>query len=446
MKDLILLIDDEKLMRVTLEDALVSAGYDVLSLESGIKALNAFRENTVSAVVTDIRLPDLNGIEILREVLREEADAQVIMMTGYGTVESAVEAMKIGAFDYLTKPFVLEEFLLTVNRALEVRNLSSENLRLRKDLCRGRISSLGIVGESEALTRVLSLVERLASSGSTVLILGESGTGKEMVAQAIHRQSMRSEKPLIKVNCAALTGSLIESELFGHEKGAFTDAIRMKPGRFEMADGGTLFFDEIGDIPLSTQVKMLRVLQEMQFERLGGTESLTVDVRIVAATNKDLEKEVKEGRFREDLYYRLNVIPVTLPPLRDRREDIPALAELFLNRHRVNMGRELSLAEETLKALIDYQYPGNVRELENIIERCASLATSDIIQEIDLPPYLLRAGKKMKSFLLSEISARAEKEHIIRSLKATGGNKTQAAELLGISRKTLWEKLNIYGK
>jgi DNA-binding NtrC family response regulator len=443
MKETILLIEDEKLMRITLEDALISAGYSVMSFENGKDALEAFKGNPVSAVVTDFRLPDINGNDIIREVIRMRADTQVIMMTGYGTIKDAVIAMKLGAMDYLTKPFALEEFLIIIDRAMEFKNLRLENRRLRKELDKCSVPS-GIIGESDAILGVLSLVERVAPLDFTALVLGESGVGKELVASAIHKQSLRRDKPFVKVNCAALPAGLVESEFFGHEPGAFTGALKMKPGRFELADGGTLFLDEIGDLPLNTQAKILRALQEKEFERLGGDETIRVDVRIIAATNKDLEEEIRQGRFREDLYYRLNVVPITMPPLREHREDIPELAEFFLNKSRVKLGRNLSISREAIMALFEYGYPGNVRELENIIERCANLCVSDIIRPEDLPPFVLKSEKTSDSLRLADQTACAEKEHIERTLSATQGNKTRASELLGISRKTLWEKINMY--
>jgi len=443
VKETILLIEDEKLMRVTLEDSLKSAGYDVMSFETGTEAMQELKRNSFDLVLTDVRLPDMDGLSILNEITRAN-DAQVIVMTAFGTIKDAVEAMRLGAFDYITKPFSLDEFLLLIERALDVKRLREENIRLKKDL--GRCYSFpNIIGESPEMKKVFSLLEKISASDSTVLILGESGTGKELIATTVHYQSARKEKPLIKVNCAALPEGLIESELFGHEKGAFTGAIRRKPGRFELADGGTIFLDEIGDLPHSTQSKILRVIQERTFERVGGTETLGADVRIIAATNKNLEDEVKKGRFRDDLYYRLNVIPVTLPPLRDRREDIPYLIDFFISKCGSKLSRDIRFSKEALDYLMQYDYPGNVRELENIIERCATLSPSDIIGKDDLPSFIFKRHDAEKRLSLSGVAAEAEKEYIIRILKATNGNKTKAAEMLGISRKTLWEKMNSYG-
>ncbi len=443
MKGTILIIEDEKLMRVTLEDALKSAGYDVISLKTGKEALDAFRDNSFDVVVTDVRLPDIDGIDILREIAQTK-DVQVIVMTAFGTIKDAVEAMKLGAFDYITKPFSLDEFLLLIERALDVKRLKEENIRLKKDLSRCYCFP-NIIGESPEMRNVFSLIEKVSESDSTVLILGESGTGKELIATTIHYQSRRRDKPLIKVNCAALPDGLIESELFGHEKGAFTGAIKRKPGRFELSNGGTIFLDEIGDLPLSTQSKILRVIQERTFDRVGGTETLSVDVRIIAATNRNLEAEVKKGNFREDLYYRLNVIPIPLPPLRQRREDIPYLVDFFLDKYKNKLSRNIRFSKDAIDALIKYDYPGNIRELENMIERCVTLSSSDMIQKDDLPSFISKKSDTNRQLSLSDVAAEAEKEYIIRILKTTKGNRTKAAEMLGISRKTLWEKMNAYG-
>lgn len=443
MKETVLVIEDEKLMRVTIEDSLKASGYNVLPCENGREGIAAFKEGTCDVVVTDIRLPDKNGLEILKEIATL-SDVPVIVMTAFGTIKDAVEAMKLGAFDYITKPFSLDEFRMLIGRALEMKRLREDNIRLRKDINR-YFCFPNIIGESAAMKKVFSIIEKVSTSDSTVLILGESGTGKELIATTIHYQSRRKDKPLIKVNCAALSETLIESELFGHEKGAFTGAIRRKPGRFELANGGTIFLDEIGDIPLSTQTKLLRVIQEKTFERVGGTDTLSIDVRLLAATNKDLEEEVKAGRFREDLYYRLNVIPLVIPPLRERREDIPELADFALNKCRSRLAKTVRFSKEAMNALMQYDYPGNVRELENIVERGATLAGSDVVEKDDLPSVIFKKTESNGSLSLAEVAAAAEKEHIIRMLAKAGGNKTKTAEMLGISRKTLWEKMNSYG-
>jgi two-component system response regulator AtoC len=442
MKETVLVIEDEKLMRVTIEDSLKASGYSVISCENGMDGLTAFRDNSCDVVVTDIRLPDTNGIDILREISRSSG-VPVIVMTAFGTIKDAVEAMKLGAFDYITKPFALDEFLLLVARAIEINNLKDENLRLKKDLSHCYCYP-NIVGQSPAMRSVFSLIRKVADLDSTVLILGESGTGKELIATTIHYQGKRKDKPLIKVNCAALPENLIESELFGHEKGAFTGAVKRKPGRFELAHTGTIFLDEIGDLPLATQSKLLRVIQERSFDRVGGTETLTVDVRIVTATNKSLEEEVKGKRFREDLYYRLNVIPLTLPPLRERKEDIPLLIDVLLEKCRKKLSRNVRFSAEAMASLLKYDYPGNVRELENIVERCATLSGADVIGKDELPGYIVKNSGEAVRVSLSDVAAEAEKEHIMRILAVTRWNKTKAAEMLGISRKTLWEKMNSY--
>lgn len=444
MKEPILLIEDEKLMRVTLEDALKSSGYDVISFENGRDAIDALRESYFSIVVTDVRLPDVDGLDILKNIIENKKDTQVILMTAFGSIKDAVEAMKLGAFDYITKPFSLDEFLLLIKRALDVKSLKDENIRLKKDIVK-YYSLPNIICESTEMKSVFSLVEKVSESDSTVLILGESGTGKELITTTIHYQSKRKDKPLIKVNCSALPEGLIESELFGHEKGAFTGAIKRKPGRFELADGGTIFLDEVGDLPLSTQAKLLRVIQERRFERVGGTDTLNVDVRIIAATNKNLEEEVKKGRFREDLYYRLNVIPITLPPLRERKEEVPYLIDFFLDKHRNKLFKNTHFSKEAVGTLLNYDYPGNIRELENIVERCVTLSISDVIKKDDLPSFIFKKTDDKKQGSLSYIAAEAEKDHIIRVLRITKGNRTKASEILGISRKTLWEKINSYG-
>lgn len=438
MRGSVLIIEDDKLMRITLEDSLRANDYEVTSSERAQEAFSLVKERGFDLIVTDVRLPDKNGIELLKE-LPALSDAPVIVMTAFGTIKDAVDAMKLGAFDYITKPFSLEEFILLVERTIEFKRLRQENLRLREDIkrCFGLSS---IIGESKAIRDLLMMIEKIATTDSTVLITGESGTGKDLFGTTIHYQSPRRDKPLIKVNCAALPEGLIESELFGHEKGAFTGALKRKPGRFELASGGTIFLDEVGDLPLSAQAKLLRVLQDRSFERIGGTETIKVDVRIIAATNRNLKEEIKRGRFREDLFYRLNVIPVHIPSLRERKEDIPVLVEYFLKRFNSQSGRPVKFSSDAMKALLEYEYPGNVRELENIIERAVVLSHDGVIKKEDLPFSLTPAD----TLLLSEVSNRAEKGHILKVLKLTGGNKTRAAELLGISRKTLWEKLNVY--
>ncbi|HHN64778.1 MAG TPA: sigma-54-dependent Fis family transcriptional regulator [Nitrospirae bacterium] len=445
MKPRILVIEDEMIMRVTLEDALTAQGYTVRSCERGQQGVDAYEETPFDLVLTDVRLPDINGLEVLRRLREIDETSVIILMTAFGTIKDAVDAMKLGAFDYITKPFSLEELGLIIKRALQVKAMREENIRLKRDLSQC-FSYPNIIGESDEMKKLFALIDRVSRTDSTVLLSGESGTGKELIASTIHYHSTRKDKPMIKINCGALPENLIESELFGYEKGAFTGATKRKPGRFELAHGGSIFLDEVGDLPLQTQVKLLRVLQDGTFEPLGGTESITVDVRIIAATNKDLHKEVKEGRFREDLYYRLSVIPLNIPPLRNRREDIPLLIEHFLKRYNSRYGKNLRFSKEAITTLMGYDFPGNVRELENIVERVVTLSENNPVRKEDLPEHI--TGKdgsaEAEPLSLNEVAQEAEKNHIIRILRETGGNRTRAAEILGISRKTLWEKINLY--
>lgn len=442
MSNSILIIEDEKIVRVSLTDALKAEGYTVLAVADGDTALLALEEGDFSLVITDIRLPGAGGIQILRKSLSEAPSTPVIMMTAYGNIKDAVEAMRRGAFDYITKPFDLEEMLLTVKRALDVRSITEDNIRLRKELG-NHYGAPNIIGESKVMQAVYALLEKISRTDSTVLILGESGTGKELIASTIHYQSSRKNKPIVRVNCAALPDDLIESELFGYEKGAFTGADSKKPGRFELADGGTIFLDEIGDIPLLTQTKILRVLEEKSFEPLGATKTVSVDLRIIAATNKNIEKAVQKETFREDLFYRLNVIPIELPPLRTRTGDIPLLLDSFARKFNDQIGTDVVFGQDATEALINYSFPGNVRELLNIVERCIALTNGKTIKPSDLPPHIVKNIQgKIPVLTLQEVVADAEKNHITQILSLTKGNRSQASEILGISRKTLWDKIN----
>jgi DNA-binding NtrC family response regulator len=445
MSKSILIVEDEKILRVSLTDALIEEGYTILAVEEGKDAVSAIKQGDFSLVITDIRLPDISGIDVLRQCMNLSPATPVIMMTAFGNIEDAVESMRIGAFDYITKPFNLEEMFATVNKALEVHSITEENIRLKKELS-SQFSTGIIIGESKAMQSVFALLDRITRTESTVLILGESGTGKELIASTIHYQSARKEKPIVRVNCAALPDDLIESELFGYEKGAFTGADTKKPGRFDLANQGTLFLDEIGDLPALTQTKLLRFLESKTFERLGSTRTVTADIRIIAATNKNLEKEIEKGTFREDLYYRLNVIPVCLPPLRERVEDIPLLIASFSRKFNDQFGTNVKFTQECIQELLRYTYPGNVRELLNIVERCIALSDGDKLELSDLPPHIVekRSAKTPLSSLQS-VSVEAEKKHITKILKVTQGNKSKAAQILKISRKTLWEKMNNYG-
>ncbi len=445
MNKSILIVEDEKILRISLTDALKGEGYTVLAVADGKDALSALQQCAFSLLITDIRLPDISGMEILRQSLQISPATPVVMMTGYGNIKDAVESMRIGAFDYITKPFDLDEMFVTVQKALEVHSITEENIRLKKELST-HFSAGRIIGESRAMKAVFALLDKVSRTESTVLILGESGTGKELIASTIHYQSPRKKESIVRVNCASLPDDLIESELFGYEKGAFTGADAKKPGRFDLANGGTLFLDEIGDLPPLTQTKLLRFLEEKTFERLGSTKTIAADVRIIAATHKNLEKEVKKGTFREDLYYRLNVIPVVLPPLRNRVEDIPLLIDTFSSRFNDQFGMNVTFGADAIKELLCYNFPGNVRELLNVVERCIALTSSETIRRADLPAHILKNKQgKVPLLTLQQISGEAEKSHIIKILKVTQGNRSKAAEILGVSRKTLWEKINNYG-
>jgi len=449
----ILIIDDEPLMRISITDALTAEGYEAMGLESGREGMNFINKESYDAIITDLKLPEVDGMEILRTALRCSPKNKVIMITAYGSVDTAVEAMKQGAYDYITKPFSMDELLIIVKRLIEFRELEYENIKLKNEID-GKYAFGGIVGTSKKMQEVLEKVHVVADTPSTVLITGESGTGKELIANAIHHNSSRKDNPFIKVSCAALPETLLEAELFGYEKGAFTGALKQKKGRFELANNGTLFLDEIGEISPAIQVKLLRVLQERQFERLGGTETLNVDVRIICATQRDLKKEVKQGVFREDLYYRLNVVPVHIPSLRERREDILLMASSFAKKFAAKNNKQIEgISPEAKDMLTDYPFPGNVRELEHAMERAAILGNSKEIQPSDLPEDILNFyNKDLKSSIkvsysepLSKAIEHFEKEYIVKVIEEVRGNKTHAAEKLGISRKTLWEKCKNLG-
>jgi DNA-binding NtrC family response regulator len=445
----VMIIDDEPLMRITIQDALVADGYKVATAETGEKGLALHQENPTDILITDLKLPDMDGIQVLKEIKTISPETQVIMITAYGSIDSAVTAMKEGASDYLTKPFAMDELRLIIKRILRMKQLEVENISLRKRV-EERYGLEGLVGKSLPMLKVYDLIETVAQTDTTVLIYGESGTGKEVVANAIHLQSLRKGRPFVKVNCAALPETLLESELFGHERGAFTGALKQRKGRFEMADGGTLFLDEIGDISPGVQVKLLRVLQEKQFERVGGNETLSVDVRLICATQRDLKEEIRKGNFREDLYFRLNVVPIVLPPLRERREDILLLTDHFIEKFSKKMGKEITgISGDAKTLLLKFHFPGNIRELENMLERAIALLKGKVIQAEDLPeevcggetPVHNICEKIRASKPLSNATRLFEKEYIQSVLEKTKGKKGQAAEILGISRKTLWEKI-----
>jgi len=440
----LLVADDDPGLRESLERTLTREGYRVVLASDGRAALERVQAGGVDLIVTDLRMPGLTGLELLRAAKAIMPDVDVILLTAFGTVEEAVKAMKDGAYDFLTKPFRREQLIKLVDKALERRDLIEQNKALKKQLEDIRAKGQ-MIGASPAFRRMLTLVDQIADSSATILIQGESGAGKELVARTIHERSGRRAGPFVAVNCAALPETLLESELFGYEKGAFTGAAGRKEGRFELASGGTLFLDEVADLSLVTQPKILRVLQEGEFERLGGTRTLQVDVRIVAATNQDLPEMVKEKRFREDLYYRLNVITVRVPPLRERHEDVRVLAQHYLRVYAAKNGRKLEgFSNEALERLESYAWPGNVRELENLIERTVLLARKDRIDAEDLPEEVAGVKRPPRDAILELVGtplAEIEQRLLDETLRITGGNKTQAAKLLGIDVRTVARKL-----
>ncbi len=445
----ILLAEDEETIAITLRDALEEAGHEVYHAADTDAALAILRDEAPEVVLTDIRMPGKGGMEILGNSIDLDEHRPVILMTGYGTVEQAVEAMRIGATNYIQKPFRNEAVVGMVERCGREHALRAENERLREELRGLQAERLGeMVGRSPSMAAVFQRILTVAATEATVLIVGESGTGKERVAHALHGASNRADGPFIAISCAALPETLLEAELFGHEKGAFTDAHRERRGRFEMADGGTLFLDDIDDMPLAVQVKLLRVLQERSFERLGSERSLSVDIRVVAATKRSLREMVREGSFREDLFYRINVVPVDLPPLRERDGDVPLLLQHMIERH--GGGVPFTVSPATLNALERYPWPGNVRELENAVQRAVALAGDSKELKKD---FLLPLDERWRGATeppeevrpLREVLREREIEHIRHALAMTGGHRTQCAELLGISRKVLWEKLRDFG-
>jgi DNA-binding NtrC family response regulator len=444
VKGRVLVVDDERRQSDILQMILEAEGYETTAAGNGRQALQAAQGGGFDVVLTDLKMPDLNGIELLSEILKLQPSPLVVLMTAHGTIDSAVDAMRKGAFDYLTKPLEKDELLLVLRRAMERTHLVRENRMLHEQL-RVRFRLDNIVGAHGSMQDVFRVVHKVAGSVSTVLIYGESGTGKELVARALHHESDRRGRPFYAVNAAALPESILEAELFGHEKGAFTGAEMRKIGLFEQASGSTLFLDEVGDLKRDLQVKLLRALQEREILRVGGTERIHIDVRIVAATNQDLERAVREGRFREDLYYRLNVIPIVLPPLRDRRTDIPLLVDHFLAKYAG--GRSRGVSEDALKTLMAYDWPGNVRELESVIERALLLGEGELIVPADLPASLRSGGGGPKRATDLEIPdsgidlEAVERSLILKALDKAGGNVTRAARLLGLSRRTLQYRL-----
>jgi DNA-binding NtrC family response regulator len=446
-KPCILVVEDEPKLRRLIELHLVDEGYPVEAVgdaEAGLKLLN---KDSFGIVLTDLRLPGMGGLEFLKAAKQFDGEVPVVIMTAHGTVESAVEAMKAGASNYILKPFSLVELALVIRKELETRELREENRSLREALG-VKYEYANIVAGSEKMQAVLGLVERVAPTNSTVLLGGESGVGKDLIARAVHEHSLRSRGPFVKINSTAIPENLLESELFGYEKGAFSGAVSSKPGKFELADSGTLFLDEIGDVPPATQVKLLRVLQEREFERLGGTKTVKVDVRLVAATNRDLRAALEEGTFRQDLYYRLNVVPIDIPPLREHREDIPALAKLFAERCARDARKPLvTITPHAMKMLVDYHWPGNVRELQNVVERAVALSigpsldVSDVRLDAAFTPASHSGGVLPPGMTLDQWEEAAIQE----ALRQANGNKSQAARSLGLSRNALRYRLDKMG-
>ncbi len=450
MKYKVLIIDDEQYILDSLKDALEDEGYTVLTSLSGYEGIKIIETENPDVVLLDIWLKDIDGVEILKRVKSAYENLPIIMISGHGTIETAVQCTKLKAFDFIEKPLNLEKVLITIKNAIEFKKIKEENVYLKKSFLKDEI----ILGNSEPIKRLLEDIEKIAPTDSWVLITGENGTGKELVAKLIHKKSKRKDKPFIDVNCAAIPEELIESELFGHEKGSFTGATEQKKGKFDLANKGTLFLDEIGDMNLKTQAKILRILQEQKFERVGGTEVIEVDVRVIAATNKNLEEEIKKGNFREDLYYRLNVVPIYVPPLRERREDIPVLAKYFLNKFSYEKdGKNRFLSKEAINILQNYHWPGNVRELKNLMERIVILVEKEEITEYDILKYIRPQNGKINDFekiiggfrSLSEAVKFFEKVFIEKKIKEFNGNITKTAEAIGMTRRNLYRKIKNLG-
>ncbi len=445
MADTILLVDDEESILQALSAILRDEGYRVAETQGGAQAVKSVAKDPPSVVLLDIWMPDQDGLETLRQIRELAPDVPVIMMSGHGTIETAIKAIKLGAYDYIEKPLSLDKVLLLVQHAIETRRLSEENVRLRATITR----RLALIGDSPPMTRLKAEIATAGSSHSRVLISGENGTGKEVVARLIHARSPRAEKPFVDVNCAAIPDTLIESELFGHERGAFTGATAMKRGRFEEADGGTLFLDEVGDMSLVTQAKVLRVLQEQRFTRVGGGKPIEVDVRVISASNKHLTGEIARGAFREDLYYRLNVIPLFVPPLRDRRGDIPELVDHFLHDVAAEQGlKPKTIHPDVLDAFMRYHWPGNVRELRNTVERLLIMAPGPVITPADTPSFLdvvtsPASPSLRRAASLREARTTFEREFITQSLKAHEWNVSKTAEALGLERSHLHRKIKL---
>ncbi len=453
-KKSVLVIDDEKNMRHMLKMVLEKAGFIFQEAKDGSEALKQMEKEDFDYILCDLRMPRMDGMTFLREATERYPQKTVIMMSAYGTIETALEAMKQGAYDYISKPFKTDEVLLTLKKAEERERLKQENVSLKSRLgeIEQRRSFGNIISRSEAMARVFELVKQVAEHKTTVLVTGESGTGKELIAKAIHQNGPRANAPMVSINCGGIPENLLESELFGYKKGAFTNAVRDKPGRFEEADKGTLFLDEIGELPFSLQVKLLRVLQEEEIAPLGGIGAKKIDVRVVVATSKDLVKEVEAGTFREDLYYRINVVAIHLPPLRERRGDISLLSGYFIDEFNQKLNKKVEgLSSEAMSLIMGYGWPGNVRELENVMERAVLLAMDRYITPRELPDRILALKQKIPSFYsedtfsIKEATKQMQRHFIKKALQETGGNRTQAAKLLEISRPMLIAKIKEYG-
>ncbi len=451
----ILIVENDSSMAEMLSDFLSDKGFVVTVAEDGAVALSKTETEHYDIILSDVVMPTIDGIELLRRLKARKNDAVVVMMSAYGTIDNAVEAIKLGAYDYVSKPFRLDEIILTLGKARESRNLRDENIRLRRELAK-RYTFHDIITKNNVMHKIFETIRKVSGYSTGILITGESGTGKELIARAIHYESSLKHGPFVAVNLAAIPENLLESELFGHVKGAFTDAVKDKPGLFEEADGGTLFLDEIGELPVLLQVKLLRVLQEGEMRRVGATGSVKVSVRIIAATAKDLEREMKNGTFRDDLYWRLNIISIKLPPLNERREDIPLLVEHFIEKFNEKLGLAVGgIEKDALSALMTYRWPGNIRELENCMERAMILADSETIKKTDLPPEIAETAKPREqkgdgispqtSFSIKDGTKTLEKRLITDALSVTNGNLTKAAKMLDISYRALLYKIKDYG-
>jgi DNA-binding NtrC family response regulator len=436
----ILVVDDEESIRIMLKRVLSGKEYEIQEACNGLDALKKIAKEKYSVILLDLKMPEMDGLQMINKMKEMDINTPIIMMSAYGTIPEAVEAMKLGAVDYLVKPFDLDELKMSLNRIIRHDEMKNENQYYREEEDR-RFNFKEIIFQSQAMKEILKMIEKVAPLPTTVMITGESGTGKELIARSIHKNSPRREKPFVVANCVAFSPNILESELFGHEKGSFTGANSRRIGRFEIAHGGTIFLDEIGEISLMTQAKLLRVVQEKEFERVGSSTSIKIDTRIVAATNKDLREEIKENRFREDLFYRLNVFHIDIPPLRERKEDIPLLAQYFIKKYNHILNKRIEgLSKKSLNLLFDYSYPGNVRELENIIERAMIMCKEKIIDQDSLSFFFKRDNGNPKNETLKEI----EKETIKKYLIQNNGNRTRTAINLGISRRNLQSKIKEY--